>query len=273
MKNIKINFFLVLFFFGNIATAQDFEVSPASLVFVADPFENVKQTLSVTNHSNKPTNFSLTYVDFIFDKDGKIEMVTNNSTENSCSQWLVPDKDVFEVQPNETFTFNINMLVPIEDYKARWSYIFVQTSQERTSYNAEKAPQAGINLSARIAVKVFRRPKTKQPALMEIKDLIEIPDSTNNSRRFSVEVENSGNDIQECSLFFIASHLGTAQEYEFETIKFNSFPGFKRKLYLNLPYNKLPEGEYSLMALLDYGSRQTIKGARMDKKLIILKNE
>ena len=270
MKILKILIILGGIYFPNISLSQDFEVSPASLIFKADPFENVKQFINITNHSNKTTMFSITYSDFIFDEEGNAEIVAANSTENSCSKWITPDNDVFEIKPNETYKLSINLLVPEEDYKARWAYMYVQTSQEQTAFNADKDSRAaGLNLSARIAIEITRKPKTLQAANIEIASLREEENSENqNIRTFSALIDNQGNDIHECNVLFIASNLSNAEEHEFEQIKLKSFPGYKRKVSFTLP-NTLPAGEYSLVALLDYGEKSTLKGARLNKKLII----
>jgi len=272
MKILKILIILLGIFFTNVSLSQDFEVSPASLIFKADPFENTKQFINITNHSNKATMFSITYSDFIFNEDGNVEVVAANSTENTCSKWITPDNDVFEIKPNETFRLSVNLLVPEEDYKARWTYMYVQTSQEQTAFTADKDTRAaGVNLSARIAIEVIRKPKTQQPTNIEIVNLREEENPENqNSRTFSVFIDNQGSDIHECNVLFIASNLSNAEEHEFDRIKFKSFPGYKRKITFSLP-NTLPSGEYSLVALLDYGEKSTLKGARLNKKLIINK--
>lgn len=273
MRFLTIIVLNILFFQSGLAFAQDFEVSPAKLKYKIDPFESDKKVITITNHSNKLTVFRISYSDFILNDEGKIESVALNSTENSCISWLVPNNDVFEVKPNESYQVLMNMQVPVDDYKARWGYIYIQTTTERTSFSVDKdAAQTGLNLQAKIAIDVIRTPRTPQVAKIDIKDLIEIKDdkSEKEERVFSTVIENSGVDIHECNVFFIASDLSSGKEYEFERIKIKSYPGFLRKVTFTLP-KTLPRGEYSLVALLDYGNKTIIKGARLNKNIVIIK--
>jgi hypothetical protein len=276
MKILKIIIFINLLVLTETTIAQDFEVSPASLKYIIDPFENNIKLVNITNHSNKNTLFKLSYADFIFNIEGKLETVAAKSTENSCIDWLMPDQDVFEIKPNETFQLKINMLVPTEDYKDRWGYIYIQTSREQTAFDVEKeTSRTGLNMQARIAIEVIRIPKTQQQnditinSLKEIED-IEKTEENKDKKIFTALVENKGTKIHECEVTFIASDLSNAKEYEFEAIKIKSYPGFPREVKFVLP-STLPNGEFSFAALLDYGNKAIIEGTRLNKSLIIVK--
>ena len=175
MNFFKIIIFSLAFFYANQVFSQDFEVSPAMLHYKLDPFESEKKVISITNHSNKSTLFRISYSDYIFDINGKVETVQAKSTVNSCIDWIIPDKDVFEIQPNATYQLKISMQVPKEDYIAHWGYIYIQTTRENTSFNADKEnSRTGLNLLARIAIDVVRTSKTKKEASISIKDLKEL---------------------------------------------------------------------------------------------------
>lgn len=276
MKNIKLIVLSLLLLQINQVFSQDFEVSPAVLKYTIDPFETSKKVVTITNHSNKLTIFKLTYSDFILSSDGKIKPVAAKTTENTCVDWLMSNNNIFEVKPNESYQLVLSMQVPLEDYKARWGYIFVQTSKEQTSFSVDKeSAKTGINLQARIAIEVTRIPKTKQQNKVKINSLEELEEEgkeekDKNSRVFTVVIENKGFDIHECEVFFVASDLSNAEQYEFERIKIKSYPGFPRKVTFTLPHT-LPKGEYSFVALLDYGNKETLEGTRLNKSLFIIK--
>ena len=84
--------------------------------------------------------------------------------------------------------------------------------------------------------------------------------------------KHRGKNIAQCKVTFIASNLNTAEEFEFDPIFFASYPGFPHEVKFKLP-NTLPEGKYSLAALLDYGKDLTIEGIRLNKILIIAGSE
>ena len=277
MKFLKTILFILVFLSAKSVFSQDFEISPASLHYKLNPFETEKKIINITNHSNSTTFFKISYSDYIFNIDGKIETVQAKSTTNSCIDWLVPDKDIFELKPNETYKLKMSMQVPTEDYMAHWGYIYVQTTKEVSSFDVDKqTAQTGVNLLGRIAIEVVRTAKIQEEPEMSIKELRELNDSeletknTKTAKTFTVLIDNQGSDIHACTVLFIASNLTTAEEYEFDLIKLKSYPGFLRKVTFTLP-NTLPEGEYSFVALLDYGNKATIEGTRLNKSLFIVK--
>lgn len=250
--------------------AQDFEVSPVKMFFVVDPLESESHILSVKNHSNFKTAFTITFEDFIIDKDGNKQKLTRNSTKNSCTEWITPERTFFDINPNEVFQVNITLQAPEEDYSYRWAMMYVQTAQVQSSFDSDVNFGAGMKLSGRIAIPVYRVPLTRTTPELSIKHLIEEVnvDSVSNERKFSVLVENEGASIAECKVVFIASDLNTAEEIEFDPIMFDSYPGYPREINFTLP-ETMPPGEYSLVALLDYGKTTTIKGTRLKGNLLI----
>lgn len=262
---------LVLLFSTNIK-AQDFEVAPVKMNFKVDPEESQTKILSIKNHSNFRTSFTISFADFILDKNGKRQAIEKNSSKTSCAEWITPEQTFFQINPNEQVQVKITMQPPVDDYTTRWALMYIQTVTEKTSFDVDEGMGAGVRLSGRIAVEVFRDPVIRLTPKLKIKDLREISDIDSTHRYFTADIINTGKNIAECKVNFIASNLNTAEEIEFDPIYFNSFPGFLREVKFKLPAT-LPAGKYSLVALLDYGKDITIEGTRLNKPLIILSSE
>ncbi len=269
MLNNKFLLSVFILFLSLQVKSQDFEVAPVKINFKVDPEDSQTKVLSVKNHSNFRTSFMITFADFVIDKYGNKQAIERNSSKTSCTEWITPEKTFFDINPNEQVLIKITMQPPVDDYSTRWALMYVQTVHEKTSFDVDQGFGAGVRVSGRISVEVYRDPVVNLKPKLKIKDLREVSSIDTLNRYFIADVINQGKNIAKCKVTFIASNLGTAEEFEFEPIYFESFPGFQREVKFKLP-NTLPAGKYSFVALLDYGKDITIEGTRLNKPLIIL---
>lgn len=272
MKKINLIFTSFLLFSSAFLKSQDFEVAPVKMNFKVDPEESQTKILSIKNHSNFRTSFTISFTDFVIDKNGRKQAIEKNSTKTSCTEWITSEQTFFDINPNEQVQVKITMQPPVDDYSTRWALMYIQTVTEKTSFDVDEGIGAGVRLSGRIAVEVYRDPVIRLKPKLKIKDLREISDIDSTHRYFTADVVNIGKNIAKCKVSFIASDLNTAEEIEFDPVYFNSFPGFMREVKLKLP-NTIPSGKYSLAVLLDYGKDITIEGTRLNKPLIVLQSE
>jgi hypothetical protein len=268
MKTLFFVIFLILSSF--FTKAQDFEVAPVKMIFNINAGESDTKILTIRNHANATTKFSLLLADFVVDNDGHSQEMARNSTKNSCSEWLQPEQTVFEINPGESLDVKIKMNAPADDYSARWAMMYVQTLPAETSHNADKSMKTGVILTGRIAVQIFRVAGSNGVLKASISNITEKITSDNTKRIFTANLQNTGSAIANCKITFMASNLETAEETSFAPVNLELLPGCTRTIQFELP-KTLPPGEYSLIALLDYGSKTTIEGARYDKKIIIQK--
>ncbi len=269
MQKIRF-FFIILLSLPLSLKGQDFEVAPVKMKFSVDPEETQTKILTVKNHSNFRTSFTISFADYILDKNGNKEFINKNSTKTTCSEWMTPEKSFFDVNPNEQIEIKIAMQAPIDDYSTRWAVMYIQTVKEKTSFDVDKGMGAGVKVSGRIAVDIVRESLVPAKPKLKIKDLREVAGKDSAHHHFLVDVLNVGESIAECKLVFIASNLNSAEEIEFEPIHFVSYPGFTREVKFDL-LKALPTGKYSLIALLDYGKDITIEGARLKEPLLIVR--
>ncbi|MCF6366124.1 MAG: hypothetical protein L3J35_07970 [Bacteroidales bacterium] len=270
MYKIRFLISFLLSFFILEVYAQDFEVGPAIFNFSIDPGESQTKVFTIKNHSNFKTSFTISFADFVLNSDGNKEIMKRNSSKNSCTEWITPEKNFFDVNPNEKIELKITMLAPGDDYSTKWCMMYIQTVNVKTSFDADKSGiGAGVHLSGRIAVQIFRTSVSGAKSDMSIKYLQEKKDSESEERIFSATIENNGTVIEDCKIIFIASDLNSGEEIEFDPINVKSFPGYNREVQFSLP-KTLPPGEYSFAVLLDYGINTTLKGTRLKETLIIL---
>lgn len=260
----KYLFFLCLFFtFQNVLKSQDFEVSPVKINFHAEAGQSQSTTVTVRNHANKKTAFMLEATDMILKEKKDLKII--NSIERSCSQWLNINPSFFELNPNEEKEVNVTIQVPSDSYSTRWAKIIVKTTKEQSAFNVDKGIGAGILISPQIAIKVLQSAKSNQNFDATIDQLIEITKTSDTARIFTAEIENIGDKIMKTKVYLLASNLNTAEEFQYKPIKVEIYPDTKKIVKLFLP-KKLPSGEYSLAAILDYPNAESLQGTQMTIK-------
>ena len=267
MRILVLTIFSVLL---NLATtAQDFEIAPVELIYWVDPGESQDKFITVTNHSSSQQSFTFVFVDYTMDIHGHKQIMERNSTRFSCTEWLQPEANFFPLNPNESRVVKITMQVPDDDYSTRWATMYLQTTEEQTSFNADNSNMTvGMSVSARIAVQVFRYPVKTLAPIVKISQLKETETSSHENRKFTVLIENSGVTMVDCKVTFVALNLRTAEKEIFKPRQIRIYPSFPRLVNFALP-KTLPAGEYALSALLDYGDKNILEGTRMKTKLII----
>lgn len=262
---------LILLFLSisGISKAQDFEIAPVELNFRLDPGEKEEKFISVTNHSSFTQEFQLTKADYSVGIDGQRNLMDAGSSENSCADWITFGEGFFSLEPNESRAISIGMEAPGGDYATRWAMVYVQTAQERTAFGADQGDlSAGVMISGRIGIKVFRYPVNPPKPELKIFNLRKDDEAAEGEFLYTVNIENSGASAANCKISFVALNLKTAEKESYKAGNLTVLPGGIRELSFELP-GTLPPGEYVLSAILDYGDKNVLEGTRMRTKIII----
>ncbi len=255
--------FIFLFLLLRPSFGQDFEVAPARINFNAQPGEGQSRTVTVKNHGNKKETITLRMYDFLVNREGDIETLPAGSTRNSISNWVNLNPTFLELQPNQSGTVQINLQSPSEDYSAKWGILSFTSSVEQTAFSADQEVQTGLSLLGRIDIYLNYNPMTSESHRLEINKLQEIESTQSGERMFSVNIENVGDQITNCKVFLIASHMETAEEHRFRTTEIKVYPQSVRTVQLSFPENELPAGEYSLAAIIDFTGSTSLKGTQI----------
>jgi hypothetical protein len=244
---------------------QDFKVAPISLNFAANPGETQSKTITVKNHGNRPLSVVLTLRDYLVYKDGKRKILPAESAKNSISKWITLNPSFANINPNESQTIQLNFQAPNDDYTSKWGILSVSTAKEQTSFSADKELSAGIGVYGRIDVNLSYTPESEinKNQRVRISNLKEVTTEEDSIRKFSVNIDNLGNTLTNCKVYLIASNLRTLQEKKFPTQNITAYPQTSRTLDLELPTDDLTNGNYSLSAILDYGSNEALEGTQI----------
>lgn len=243
--------------------SQDFEVSPVIINFTAEPGQYQSVPVSITNHSNKKSSFTIQLSDFVINKEGQKVQMPPASTEHSLVNWLSINPPFIELNPNEVKQVLVNIQAPVGDYSTKWSYIFVRSTTEQTSTLADKELQTGMLINAQIVILAIQSPRSNVNYKMKISNLQEITNLNDSTRKFKVNIDNIGDKISNCKILLVASNLTDAKETILSEMKLESYPDTQQTVILKMPLDILPIGKYALAAILDYGSRSNLEGTQL----------
>lgn len=262
MKKILFFLFSILMFGGQL-TAQQFEVAPIDLDFSANPGENETKIITVKNHGNERQSIVLSLQDYLVYKNGKRKLLSPGASKNSIAQWITLNPSYVELNPNQSQTVEVTLQAPNDDYTSKWGVLNFTTAKEQTSFEADKELSAGINIYGRISVELSYTPQTGNNKRVQISNLREMDTPNDSIRKFNVNVDNLGNTLTECKIYLIASNLQTLKEKQYKPVNITAYPQSTRNVELKLPAHKLPSGNYSLSAILDYGSSKALEGTQI----------
>lgn len=262
MKMHKILFVSFLLLCAQLATAQDFEVSPVLMNFNAEPGEMQKKQLTLINHSAQPQKYNLKISDFILDADGNRKIVPLGSSKRSCADWITINPSFIELNPNQTAQLDIMMNVPKDGFSSRWCMIHVEVAKEQTAFEADKTLATGVLLVPRIVVMVKQSPRSNNNYKATINNLKEITKKTDKQQVFEVTVANIGDNVIDANVYLTLANLQTGKEEKFGITKTNVYPDGSRKVTLQMPRITV-KGKYVLAAILDYGHRQPLGGTQL----------
>ena len=261
MKKTIYLLFLTLFSVTQIA-AQNFEVAPVRLNFTPDPGETQTKILTVKNHGNSNVSIVLTFKDYLIYKNGDKKILSPGSSKNSIAEWITLNPSYLELNPNETQTVEVTLQAPSDEYTSKWGLLNLTTAKEQTTFEADQELSAGVNIYGRINVQLAYTPQVQSNKRVQISNLREVTTPDDSLRRFAANIDNLGNTITDCKVYLIASNLQSMNEKKFKPVQLKSYPQSTRNVELTLP-DKLPEGTYSLSAILDYGSSRALEGTQI----------
>lgn len=243
--------------------AQDFEVSPVFMNFNAEPGQTQSLPITIINHSNAISAFTIILKDFVINKEGVSIEMPAASTEHSLVNWISINPPFLELNPNEARQVIVSIQSPVGDYSTKWANILVRSTKEQTALLADKEVQTGMSVLGQITIIAYQSPKSNVNYKMKISGLSEVTNLNDSLRRFKANVNNIGDKITDCKVTLLASDLSTAQETVLQVRSFKSFPDTEREIKFEFSKALLPPGKYALAAVLDYGKQSNLEGTQI----------
>ena len=253
------------------ATAQHVSLSPSRLYYKVGEGEYKSQSVNVTNNATYKQSFSVSFADFEpAGYQGKSKFMEAGESENSCSKWLTASPSFFELEPGQTQKIEVLMQVPQspDANKVKWSAMKIKlTKEKQTAGDGDKnAIGMGITETFQFVVHVFQSPPSVTFKNAEISSFKDITAAGDSSRVLALMVKNTGEAILDCASYIELTNLKDGHEERMKPIAFTVLPNAEREVKFNLS-PLLPPGKYSIMGVVDYGSRENVQAAEVQLEI------
>jgi hypothetical protein len=112
-------------------------------------------------------------------------------------------------------------------------------------------------------VHIFQTPPTVTAKNAEIETFTEVTTEKDSTRMMLLRVKNSGEAILDCVSYLEYTNLQSGEEQRQKPIAYTLLPGTARELKFPIS-SALPDGKYSLLGVVDYGSRENVQAAETE---------
>lgn len=267
MKSKLTTLFIFYLLITNVQ-AQSVAISPSRLYYKTPIGEYKVQDVTVTNSSTSPQSFTVSFGDFEpSGSQGKSIVMKKGDSPNSCAEWLSAEPSFFEVAPGQSQKVKVLMQVPSspEANKVKWAAMQVRLAKENkpTDLDDKNAIGMGVTETFQFVVHIFQSPPTVTQKDAEIESFAEITSDKDSTRIMMLRVVNSGEAILDCVSYLEYTNLSSGEESRQKPIAYTLLPGTARELKFPIS-SALPEGKYSLLGVVDYGSRENVQAAETE---------
>lgn len=250
--------------------AQNVSIAPSRLYYKIDAGGYKSQAVTITNSSRVKQSFVITFSDFEAPgTEGKSKFMDAGESENSCSKWLSASPSFFEIEPGQSQQVQVLLQVPNipEANKVKWSAMKVKLAKEKSKpeMSDQDAVGMGVTETFQFVVHIFQSPPNvtyKNAEILNFKDVTTESDST---RVLKLFVKNSGDAILDCASYLEVTNMQTGNEDRVKPFAFTILPGGSRDIKFHLP--PLPKGKYSVLGVVDYGSKENVQAAELELDL------
>ena len=242
-----------------------FQVSPMLIEHYLENNESAITTIDVRNNKNTPLQLSIYLKDKAF-IDGVESEVLPGTFERSASDWIFFTPSILNLAPKEFRTIRLNINIPDSAKGTYWSNLYIEETSAPEAKTYERKNKEGdvvafqLNINMRVGILITQTvPGTSiRSGLIETIDFRY--DNEKNSGFIDFQFLNDGNSISECIGWVEFRDIDglTVKKRDLDYIP-NIYPLEKRNFTIEVPKD-LISGEYSALAIIDYGGSQLVAG-------------
>lgn len=269
-------FSLVLTGCSFLLYAQGISVSPVKIYYNLQPGESRTQKVSVINQSDTKKTFEASISDWERDSVGNKVYFPAGTRDNSCSNWVIVKPSLLELGPNESRDLSVVMTRPLDkdatdiakNNQAKCSMLFVKEIKEQEIIKApsQKNLEAKMIIEYRLGIHIYQ---TSPSATTKNVDIVSFKlenrkfSSDEKERKFVIKLNNNGEQISESAVRIELTNSKTGEERKLKPNNVSMMPGTTRTVFVSIPKD-LPNGEYSVVAIIDNGPDFELKIAELD---------
>ena len=246
--------------------SQGASVAPTRVFFDNDLGESKTKFVTVLNKTNEEQSYQVSFVDFdVTNRQGKPTLMKANENEHSISPWISASPSYFTVNPGDAVQVKVTLTIPNtpEAHKVKWGAMSIKLAKEQLSPLDEQQKQLGMAIvnTFQIIVYMFQSPPSITEKSAKIYDFKQVGNGDN--KLLMLSTENTSPSIIDCHSYLEYTNLQTGWNYIEPKKRFTLLPGGAKELLFEVPAD-IPQGRYSIMGVVDYGSRSEIQAAEME---------
>jgi hypothetical protein len=250
--------------FSHKTMGQGFSVSPSRLSFTGNPGETVAQTITLSNTSQSPLNFSTRMQDFDRDSLGNKTYYDAGSRPTSNARWISMSATSLKLLPGESKKINISMAIPVSAKSITNSMIFfTQVKDQVPSGTAVRS--IGVSLLMEMGVQVYYTPNGLNAGELEFlafEDRGTQVSGKEQYRKLMLKVHNKGDVNKDAFVRLELTNKDTGEEHKIDPASIAMLPNTSQWVTFTLPM-KL-SGKFLAVAILDAGAAYDLKIAEKE---------
>ncbi|RKQ50119.1 P pilus assembly chaperone PapD [Roseivirga pacifica] len=242
------------------AQAQKISTSPSRLNYKVSPGGTQRGIITVANNSDIRQDFNVDFGDFDASRSGKSKFLEKGVLPRSCANWLSATPSLFTLDPGETQQVEVVMDVPQDSlaYMARWAVAYIRLAGERQAQQqGNDGLIVNLNQSYRFGVYIFQTPPSATYAKGEVTGFAQEDDM------LVFSLKNTGETFLVCNSYLEFTNLQNGEMNRINSKQFTVLPASDRDVTFRVP-SDLPAGKYSVLGVLDYGSRDEVEAAEIE---------
>ena len=237
-----------------------FTVAPMRFEFQIEEDQSSTGSMIIRNNSEDTLAVKIYIKDYLRRSDGSESELEPGTISRSCSQWLSISPMNIELEPGETKEARISMSVPLDAEGTYWSMVYVEQFSKPTPRGGEiNGYSFNINVYPRWGIRILESVSGTEKIEGQIANLLINNEDESKQMVAEIGFENTGNVILKCEGYLdIRDVTGeTIEKIEFEN--FSTYPENTRIIKTEIPQTLKP-GEYSALAVIDYGGDYLVAG-------------
>jgi hypothetical protein len=249
-------------------TGAGVAMAPSSMYFKTKPGKSETIYLTITNDQRRPEQFKISFQDYTMDNDGKRHDVPfGQIPAYGLARFILASPTVVDLRPGEKKKVAITVAMPEteEAYRCSWTEMIVDRMIDRKQLlpeqGSDKEMQMGVIPTYGFAIHIYQNPPNVRLNKVEITKFNFTYEDT--SRYVAMKVKNSGDGMGFCKSYVEINNLKTGKAEKVLLKQFVVFPGLERLFEIRVP-GKITKGKYSVMLVLDFGSKEQLETAEQE---------
>jgi hypothetical protein len=258
------------------SVATGVAVSPGVLKFSCKPGGTESHIVKVSNTTNKPFTFQITFNDYVQNTIGQPLWTGAKAPKSkfALSTWATVSPSLFTVAPGQTQKITVTVSLPEGDSlnHASWTVLGIDQVHKKAPVDlpqGDKTVNMGVVPSMGFGVYLYNNPPNVKSSNMEIQAFsyhdtaFSMHGHDTVVRQLYMKATNTGDGLCYCISYAEVTNLQTGKTIRLGSKQITVLPGYTREFVYNLPKD-MPINNYSAVGVIYFGDKAPKKVAKLN---------